>query len=201
MSESSETNVITTPSVEAVPCGLPVAQSCRPQRYDQDIAEEVANLLLPRVKEWMGKDRFEDDEILEQLADAINDNIGHDGYELARDLERDHYWEADAALVDIMEMVSSKVYSVWSNKCKTWVQANNIQPTLKVGDRVQWDKAFSGKSNGSISGIKTPMAQYVIHEDGQSYPHSKPASPLGLLLYYEDVQPEAVQPEAVALPT
>ena len=160
----------------------------RPSRHSKEIATEVAKLMLPRVKQWLGNDHDrEDDEITEQLADVIYDSIDHDGYDLAKRLEDYCYWESDSQLVDILDGVGHKLYSVWEKKCKEWVIANNIKPQFNVGDRIQWTRQWDGIQKGKISGIMRETAQYTIHEDGKSYPGGTKDFPLGLLLPYEDV--------------
>lgn len=148
---------------------------------------EVAQSLLPDVMQWADAPGKEQDETLEQLTETLSHAINTDGYALAQALDRDHCWQADAELVEIMERVDFLAMEFADKKTLAWVKENDVQPTLQIGDHVRWQHGFGEQRTGRIVFIDLEMARYTIQEDGREYKQSISERPLGWLVNYEKV--------------
>lgn len=158
----------------------------RPSRRDSDILTEAARRLIPDLLEYLGESGPEAEaEVLRDIVEAMQATHDLDGFRLVKHLCDTHCWEGDESLVEILSQAEPSVYRVHTQRVREWIAENNIQPALKVGDRVRF-KRRCGSAEGVIAGSWASSAEYIIHKDGETYPYSTPARPLGLLVAYED---------------
>lgn len=128
----------------------------RPGKRDEAILKAAIQQILPEVLGWLGGDD-RPEEVARDLLRAAEDSTDLDGYQLARTLERDCYWDSDTNLVDILEMLSSKVWQLHQKMVADWVKEQGIVPALKVGDKVQCRHGV-----GTIAEIWLGTAEYVV---------------------------------------
>ena len=71
-------------------------------------------------------------------ADVIAKNYRHpmDGYELARELDRNEYWDLTMSDVEELDCMSSIVSRLLNDAEKKWFAENDIQPPLPIGTRI-----------------------------------------------------------------
>ena len=126
--------------------------------------------MLPKVLAWLNEtgDSEGADEVLEQLQETLSRAYDFDGYKLAKELEDDHYWDADEELVDIMSGAHWVVYDITQRRVAEWVKENDIKPTFAVGDHVEFESART-KQAGTIVKVNGHEATYTIQEDGKQY--------------------------------
>jgi hypothetical protein len=161
--------------------------SRRPKRFDDDVLAEVARKLAPDVSQWLG-DGANPDEVAGQLAEALGGLFEFDGYKLAKALADEHYYEPDSALVNVLDQADHVGWAAWRDRVAAWVAANNVRPTLKPGDRVRRSVPRAGTLTGVVVDVREATAEYVVQEDGETYPPSRPGLTPGLILPYEDVE-------------
>lgn len=93
-------------------------------------------------------------------AETIAENYRHpmDGYELARELDRNAYWELTMGDVEKLDNMSSIVDRLHNAAEKKWFAGNNIQPPFPIGTAIQ---------QGIIDGIyEHAVARYRVKEYG-----------------------------------
>lgn len=77
-----------------------------------------------------------------------------DGYELAKFLENHHSWGIEVSDVEDLDMVPYDISDAIRAEIARWVQANGIQPTFKVGDKVTWHDRWDNKDfEGEITKV------------------------------------------------
>jgi hypothetical protein len=133
----------------------------RPRQSDPRVIEAAAKALAPAVVCWLGDDSDPDD-IAADIAKAAR--YHSDGYELAKELERDGY-DPDAELVDILGGLDT--YRPHQAMLKQWVQANAIAPQFAAGDRV----VCSRNGAGTVVEVQAETAQYVVRLDDPKSPN------------------------------
>jgi hypothetical protein len=81
-----------------------------------------------------------------------------DGYELAKALERNAFWDIDVALVDDLDNMQSAVDQLLQEAEREWARINNIQPPLPIGSEI---------TRGVITAVSTHYpATYNVKERG-----------------------------------
>jgi hypothetical protein len=84
-----------------------------------------------------------------------------DGYELARDLEKEMDVQSDSELVDDMNSISYHCHSCLRENVENWVKDCEITPKYSIGDEVSvWVKNVN--YIGEISKIYERTAEYSI---------------------------------------
>lgn len=161
----------------------------RPNRRDKSVTDEVAKRLLKNVVGWLksnGESDPNEEEVLEQLQDAIQDCFDEDGYKFAKELEDHHYWDANADLVDILD--GANHWSVLREQVKAWVAKNDIKPLFEVGASVRF-RSGRGEMTGTIVRVDLEHATYTIQEDGKQYKAPRPGDDFreGILIDFEKV--------------
>jgi hypothetical protein len=74
-----------------------------------------------------------------QINDVVeNYSRFDDGYELAKKLEDNAYWNIDACMVEELDCIPCSIDSAYRKACKKWVEENNIQPPLPIGTKTQY---------------------------------------------------------------
>ena len=117
------------------------------------------------INEWdgeqMGQKEFE--YFIEELQRNFScfDLFDSDGYELARDLEKDMGFDSDRNLVDDMDCISNECRNCLNEHIEKWVEECNINPKYSIGDEVKL-KRNSVEYIGEITEINLKRAQYVI---------------------------------------
>lgn len=163
----------------------------RPTKHDEDIIRAGIELCFFDIFDQVGGESGQQGELRDELFVVVKDAAGDlDGYNLARLLEDTFYWSPDAQLVDSLDGIADKIYRVHAVKVKEWVQAHNVTPLLKAGDRVEYKSGWEVR-RGVIAGFRMETAEYLVHEDGKEYRGSTPESPLGTIVPYEAATKEA----------
>ncbi|GGO89184.1 hypothetical protein GCM10011348_46340 [Marinobacterium nitratireducens] len=108
-------------------------------------------------------------EIAEKLGGSVDDIVKEysypmDGYELAKELEKWHYWNIGRDDIDTLDEVDFRVSDLLKKAQQEWAEAHNIQPPFPVGTRVM---CRSRRNTGVIDSIcdHSPAA-YLIKADG-----------------------------------
>jgi len=143
--------------------------------------------MLPEIIEWLGDDYQEDmkADIEEHLIEAMKDNPGLDGYDIAKHLDNRFMWECNAELVSILDSALSHASTAHSERIKEWVKANNIRPKLGVGQKIS-SSMFRGE--GTITAIMEDRACYVVQNEEFRSTHQNQPPTSGLLVPYEQAK-------------
>jgi hypothetical protein len=88
-----------------------------------------------------------------------------DGYELAKELDKNAYWDTTREDMEALDEVESLVRSALAAAEKQWFAENGIQPPLPVGTALLCHRA---KQPGTITGIyQYGPGCYEVKPDGQ----------------------------------
>lgn len=93
-------------------------------------------------------------------AETIAEYYEHpmDGYQIAKELDRNAYWDLTMSDVEELDDMSGIVDSLLAKAEKQWVEENNIQPPLPIGTRIE---------QGVIHSVcDYSAAKYRVKEDG-----------------------------------
>ena len=97
---------------------------------------------------------------LEGDAETIAEYYEHpmDGYQLAKELDRNAYWDLTMSDVEELDGMSSIVERLHSEAEKKWFSENDIQPPLPIGAVIK---------QGVIDGVyEHAAARYKVKETG-----------------------------------
>lgn len=108
-------------------------------------------------------------------------SLAQNGYEIARDLENYAHVNPDADLVEILDCAWSYLSEAYDRAVKAWVEANDISPSLKYGDRIT-----CRHGTGRISGFDVKRARYTFVPDGEEERYRTGG---GVLIEYEAAEP------------
>lgn len=135
----------------------------RPLDTDDLTTKRAWEIIAPKVKKYLGQDWRESEEthIREQIMEVLSD--GDDGYHMARELERRHYWEEDRYLVDLMDDASFALKSAHNELVKQWIEVYGISPARAIGDTVSTTHAYRKGQIGTIAQIYLDDAKYGVH--------------------------------------
>ena len=90
----------------------------------------------------------------------------HDGYQLAEFLKEEVYIEPDSELVDILDGVSTIMYSLTKEILGQWVKENFLEiPSDVIGKKVNAKQGYRKYENHYITGIKPETYEVTIAED------------------------------------
>ena len=90
----------------------------------------------------------------------------HDGYQLAEFLKEEVYIEPDSELVDILDGVSTIMYSLTKEILGQWVKENFLEiPSDVVGKKVNAKQGYRKYENHYITGINPETYEVTIAED------------------------------------
>ena len=81
-----------------------------------------------------------------------------DGYQLAKELDRNAYWDLTMSDVEELDCMSSLVERLHSEAEKKWFAENSIQPPLPVGTAI--------KQGVIVDIYKHAAARYIVKENG-----------------------------------
>lgn len=99
-------------------------------------------------------------ERLDGDAETIAENYEHpmDGYQLAKELDRNEYWDLTMSDVEELDGMSTIVERLHNEAEKKWFAENDIQPPLPVGTAIK---------QGVIDGVyEHAAARYKVKETG-----------------------------------
>jgi hypothetical protein len=99
-------------------------------------------------------------ERLDGDAETIAEYYEHpmDGYQLAKELDRNAYWDLTMSDVEELDCMRGIVDQLHRAAEKKWVAENNIQPPLPIGTRI---------TRGVIDSVCSySAARYRVKEDG-----------------------------------
>ena len=128
----------------------------RPRRQDACVRRRAAEMALPSIRQWSYFSET-DAELIENLMKYID---GHDGYEIVKAMERDH-WCVNSALVDIMD--SGFIEDALRELLAQWVKCLGVKLDIPKGSKVHW----RGKI-GIVADHKRNYAQYCIQTPEQA---------------------------------
>jgi hypothetical protein len=155
-------------------------------KRSKEIREAAAEVLLPRVIEWIACDspptESEAAEIKAQIAEAL-DHYDTDGYKLAKELESKGY-DSDAWLVEILDDTSHIMREEHKKLVKQWVIDQKIEPPLPMNTQVF---IFNGgkKVKGEIVDIYRETAEYVVFFEESGHKRNASGKPTGFIFEYE----------------
>ena len=138
----------------------------RPSMADDYVRRRASELYMPAIRRWHNGEQFEERETVEQLMKVVSPH--GDGYEMARELERDHGWYVDSNLVGVLEDCASFCDDAIAELTRQWVICLGIQLAYAVGDRVRLAVNLGGRKEGVIVKVEHDLAKYGVHTEGQS---------------------------------
>lgn len=149
---------------------LDVGQPPRPKITDDASQERYVDALIPRVLDWLREcgefvDATPGEYYLQQLREELLDSIDYhnDGYEIAKNLERRHYWSVNASLVELLDDSVALRMVTFNSLIKEWVFSNGILPKYSVGQSVRFVTHRNVEHVGEITRVEFDQARYVIH--------------------------------------
>jgi len=136
----------------------------RPTSHTIDMTSVYINM-AELINDWDCEDMNQEEleEFVEELKEnfTASDLFNSDGYELARDLEKEMGIQSDSELVDDMNSVSYNCHSCLRVNVEKWVKDCEITPKYSIGDEVSvWVKNVN--YIGEISKIYERTAEYSI---------------------------------------
>lgn len=164
----------------------PSVAGLRPKQNDPEVRKLVVERLAELVKPWLedGGDTTED--LVEQL-DSVLRYADLDGYKLAKDLDRNHGWDPDEELVEILSRVVFLQSNAHREVTFRWLQVSGLQPKLELGAAVKVDGL-----EGTITYIHRDTGQYTINVPklGHIKPGSGASGTIGTIRSWEDIDKE-----------
>jgi len=138
----------------------------RPIANDKEVKLLVIEQIMPEILRWLGETMDDDnntEDVTKQLLDAIE--YSKDGYEMARDLERDDCWSSNSELVDVLDGLDFR--NILDKVTILWIKDNDVKPLFKVGDIVRVKTKDTGHRGlkqfycGEITNIR-PEGTYTV---------------------------------------
>lgn len=119
-------------------------------------------------------------QVAARLGDADAETIAKtwqplmDGYELARELDKQFYWDLTRDEMEELDDMQSIVDDLLGEAEKKWFEQNDIKPPLPIGTPIK---------QGVITGIdEYGVARYLVQETGCNNPNRK------LIIKFEDAE-------------
>lgn len=140
----------------------------RPYKHMRVVTDEVAAALLPRILAALNEKDDSRGEVLADLKSVLADSHEFEGYRLARKLDNDYHWDANADLVDGLERTEAYARKVVGRLVADWIRRYNILPGHAVGDRVRFHTSAGGWGEplaGRIVAVRPEDAEYIVQED------------------------------------
>jgi hypothetical protein len=131
----------------------------RPHSRDVEV-NGVVERLLPEVLDWLTGSQ-DADQIARDLRQALDSAFSWDGYEVAKQLDRRHYWSCDFQLCKILDNARWYRNDAHDALVAAWVERNAIMPAFAVGDSVvitQGRVTYAGE----ITSIDAKHAKYTV---------------------------------------
>jgi hypothetical protein len=117
-------------------------------------------LVKSAVLDYIGRHGFEWGDADQAASDIASEyHFGIDGYQLAKALERDHYWpELGLQDAEDLDGVSTVVRDAEELERKAWAAEWSIKPSLPIGTQIK---------QGVIAGVYGyGVARYIVKENG-----------------------------------
>ena len=134
-------------------------QRPRPNRHDAAFRTAAAEAIIPEFEEWLGEDldAFGRERVVKVLASACGD----DGYEIAKELEREGY-QPDSALVEILDQLDT--HSVYAKAVSVWLAETGVRPQLAIGAVVTIPARMKEHQGvvGEIARINERTGEYTV---------------------------------------
>lgn len=162
----------------------------RPKFSDEAVLRGAAELLLPRIMQWMDEpsEKGNEGEILEQLVQASK-YADHDGYSIAKKLDRTFGWAPDSELVELLEDMFHERYTALDALTAEWVKETGIRPKHGIGESVTIQ--FRGKQyEGTVKSLYENLGRYAIHVPALGHVPDGEVGTQAILLNWEDVDGE-----------
>lgn len=138
--------------------------SARPTRPTPEMRHHAASLL---VDELGPETEAEKERMITAL--SLCPAWYRNGYEMAKWLESNHYWEPDAQMVETLDSFRHMVDSQIEKAQEQWVIDNNIKPPLPLGTRVAIASVYRGTEHGTLAHLfKYGPAKYSVKMDGDT---------------------------------
>jgi len=156
----------------------------RPQRDAQEVMLAAVNKLLPEVMQWGDFKEAEAPEVAQELlsAFAIED---HDGYRLARQLERAAGWDSNSELSEILE--GADFHGCHEIAVQAWIKDNDITPLFAVGQQVVVKKREKNETLTGIIRSTTKNGMYCVMVPSEGHVESGFGTH-GFLLPWETIE-------------
>ena len=150
----------------------------RPRRYTDEMSARAAEKLADMLIEHNSMNRAKDTIVSDLLSCRIywRDN----GYQLAKALERDRFWDPDPEMVETLDHIDTLLSSELDDAVKDWVLRLKPTPQFAIGDMVAFDCPHEGERKGPVYSIYPERACYVVDDRGT---HNG-----GRVVAYEDVR-------------
>lgn len=116
-------------------CTPPFVAGQRPKESDPDVIQAAARALAERLRSEFSAEDFPSPDTETELAGVIGRQ--HDGYDIAKHLERSHGWNIDAATVEILDEADYAISSAQRQMEARWVELAKPTPSLAIGARVR----------------------------------------------------------------
>ena len=155
----------------------------RPSAHSDAINQAVAKRLAPKVLSWLNEPGVTVEEVQKDLEQTLD--FQHDGYALARDLERQAGYDPDAALVEILDEVSTLRHSLLNEATAAWVKSRGLQEPA-VGSSVKFD--HRGYAYTGIVKENLPNGKSVVYCPGLGHVQQGTGTH-GIHLDWENLQP------------
>ncbi len=158
----------------------------RPKYTDvplRTVAEELAKDL-----EHLKTRDTQDEDIVDALEDALKTAGCSNGYQIAKELEKNSAFRPDSMLVEMLDAAWYIRSTMHDELVKKWVSWHNITPNKKIGDHVRI--SFRGKEGlGQIRNIDLERATYLVYAEELDVARKEDGKLLGVVINFEDILP------------
>lgn len=169
-----------------------------PERHDPAVYKLAFENFWPQLERYCNQSsqKATDDDKASAWK-VLEDNSEMDGFQLAKDFEDRGGWVGDSELVDVLEGWHSAMYNAHDTLRKQWRTENNIQPKLKVGDTVTFDKNNGQRwtkpemiTDGVITKVDDHTDDYTVSSPtlGHKMPGSKLCGILGIFVRFHELE-------------
>lgn len=134
--------------------------------FNEERMTQLVNIYLPEVLKWLNSN--DEESTREELTELFTNNSTDDGYELAKILEDDYYYDSDSELVSILDNVEYDKSNILNKALKEWVITDNILPTQEIGTVVKF-KLRGKKTTGTIVDIYRATAYYIVEVNSAKF--------------------------------
>jgi hypothetical protein len=161
----------------------PIQTEPRPTQRSEEVIKAAVASALPTFLRWAiePEDGKESGNISKDLCEVLR--YGNDGYEMATSLER-RSWSPDSELVELLDGLLHTRSVATHKAVAEWVTRNNIQPALKVGDKLVWKG-----DQAEIAKIYTEDARYTLFIAVKGHVREGVGTH-GIVVTFEDVEKE-----------
>lgn len=162
------------------------AKSERPSKRSEQVRQEAAKIMAPKVLKWIGDNDMDDADLAtveNDLQEAMQYN--DDGYDVARFLETFKYYFPDSELVGILDEAVGEILAVHRRFCIEWVKTSGMAPPA-IGSKVTHSH---GRGVGEIARNYEDGTSCVCFPDMGHDPNPGDVGVHGLVLPWEELTP------------